>query len=235
MTVASSYLFIYNRNMKGKEKNIAVRLRKNGASYGEILKSVNVSRGTLSAWLRDIELAPTQLKKLLKGREISRYASGKKKKYIREQKTLKIIELAKKEFGSMAKNSLFLIGLSLYWAEGDKHKQERIKFTNSDPILVALILRWFREICDVPESKFRVALHIHNLHVSPEVQKYWRKITGVPTDQFQKIYVKHSTLKYRRNVLYNGTCAIVVNNKDLFRRIVGWKQAMTEQFAATPS
>ncbi len=230
MTIALNYSCVYHESMKLEEKDVAIRLRRGGASYGEILKKVKVSRGTLSAWLRDIELGPAQLKRLLKGREISRHASGAKKKYIREQKTLRIIEAAKNEFGSMIKNPLFLIGLFLYWAEGDKHRQERIKFTNSDPVLITFIMRWFREVCMVPELKFRVALHIHNLRVSTEVKKYWSKVTGIPTSQFQKVYVKPSTLKYRRNVLYNGTCAIVVNNKDLFRRIFGWKEAAIKQF-----
>lgn len=221
--------------MKLNEKNLAVKMRRRGASYGDIRAKISVSKGTLSTWLKDIELSPTQIKTLLKGREVSRYAAGEKRKTERKIKTKKLVELAKKEFVEMIKSPLFLIGLSLYWAEGDKHKQERVKFTNSDAVLIAIMMRWFREICHVPENKFRIALHIHNIHVTKDVKTYWSALTGIPINQFQKVYIKPSSLKYRRNILYNGTCAIVVHNKDLFRRITGWKEALAERFATLPS
>lgn len=218
--------------MKLLEKYKAVQLRKRGCSYAHILKRVEVSKSTLSLWLRDIELMPNQRAKLLKGREASRHAAGAKKKKMRLAKTLQIISDAKKQFKLLIRNQIFLPGLALYWAEGDKHRQERIKFTNSDPQMIAFMMRWFREICRVPEDKFRIALHVHALHVQRNVRSYWAKITKVPKQRFQKIYVKPTSLGQRRNILYKGTCAVVVNNKDLFRRISGWKTALVEYFNA---
>ena len=63
--------------MKLQEKFNAIRLRKQGKSYREIKKRVGVSKGTLSLWLRDIELTHRQLAVLLRGREKSRYAGAK--------------------------------------------------------------------------------------------------------------------------------------------------------------
>ena len=122
----------------------------------------------------------------------------------------------------------------MYWAEGDKNWREKVKFTNSDETMIILIMRWFREICNVPEEKFRISLHIHDLHFNFNVKNYWAKITKVPKGQFHKTYVKKSALRQRRNVLYNGTCAITVNNKDLFRRIMGWKLGLLDYFNITP-
>jgi transposase-like protein len=47
--------------MKIQEKNEAIRLRKLGQSYKEIKRKVDVSKATLSLWLRDIQLTPQQL------------------------------------------------------------------------------------------------------------------------------------------------------------------------------
>lgn len=220
--------------MKLQEKIIAVQLRKTGFSYSKIFKKVRVSKSTLSHWLRDIELTSKQKEKILKGREKSRYAGSKAQQIKRIKVTEEITTAGKKEFYSLIKNSLFLAGLCLYWAEGDKHKQERVKFTNSDEKMISLMMRWFREICGVPEEKFRVALHIHNLHIAKNIKRYWSEITGVPEKQFQKIYIKQTTLRHRRNVLYNGTCAIVVHNKALFRRIYGWKLGLISHFNISP-
>ena len=221
--------------MKLNEKLKAIYLRKKGMSYDGILKKgVGVSKSTLSFWLRDIPLTNEANKKLLKGRALSRYFAAESRKRKRILDTATAIEIGKHEFQSLLENPLFPVGLCLYWAEGDKHNQERVKFTNSDEKMITLMMRWFREICNVPEKKFRIALHIHNLHTAKNVKRYWSEMTGVPETQFQKIYVKQTALHHRRNVLYNGTCAIVVNNKVLFRRMVGWKLGLLAHFGISP-
>ena len=95
-------------------------------------------------------------------------------------------------------------------------------------------MRWFREICKVPEYKFRIALHIHNLHSRNDMIDYWSNITKIPKNQFNKLYIKKTSLKQRINILYNGTCAVVINNKYLFRKIKGWKLGLQNYFNIRP-
>ncbi len=217
--------------MKFKEKIKAIQLRKQGKSYSEILKKISVSKSTLSLWLRDIELTKKQKKLLLKGRQKSRYAGAKARQKQRVEKTKKIIELAKKEAKKNYKNSLFLSGLMLYWAEGDKSDiQEEVKFTNSDLVMIKLMIKWFQNICKVPKNKFRIALHIHTLHCRANIEQYWSKITKIPLTQFHKTQIKPTSLKHRKNPLYNGTCAVIIYNKNLFRKIKGWKIGIIEKF-----
>lgn len=215
--------------VKYDEKILAIKMRKSGKSYGNILKVVNVSKSTLSLWLRDIEVSKKNLDKILKGREKSRYFAALSRKTDRINRTKIIIDKAEIEFKKLINNKLFLSGLLLYWAEGDK-KQERVKFANSDSNMIKLMMKWFREVCLVEESKFRIALHIHSLHSSPEVTDYWSKITGVDKRQFHKLYIKKTSLKSRKNILYEGTCSIVINSKELFRKIIGWKKGMLAHF-----
>lgn len=217
--------------MKLKEKNKAISLRRRGYSYKNILKEVAVSKSTLSLWLRDIELNLNQQRTLLRGREVSRYAAALAKRHKREGDVRKIINRSKKDFSKYVKHDLFLSGLSLYWAEGDKNIQERVKFTNSDPHMILFMMKWFRDICSVDEGKFRIAVHVHNLHSVSDIKKYWSIVTKIPHEQFYKLYVKKSTLKYKKNPLYNGTCSIVVNSRTLFRTIVGWKLGLLDYFS----
>ncbi len=219
--------------MKFEQRQKAIKLRKKGLPYSKILKNVGVAKSTLSIWLRAVELAPTSKRKLLIGRERSRDAAAKAKREDRINRTQEIITIAKKEFPGLLQNPLFLSGLSLYWAEGAKNSWEQVKFTNSDKFMIVLIMRWFRDICNVPEEKFRVHMHIHNLHFRKDVEKYWFSITGVSQGQFYKTYIKQSSLRQRRNILYNGTCAIIVNDKSLFRKIVGWKLGLLDYFSIT--
>lgn len=220
--------------MKFNDKLTAIKLRRRGLSYSEILRVVPVSKSTISLWLRDVNLTPNKQKRLARIGELARYKIAKARRQRRILDTKKIIQIAKDEFARFVQNPIFLTGLALYWGEGDKHKAERVKFTNSDEKMIMFMMRWFREICEVPEGKFRVALHIHNLQSSPNARKFWSKITRVPENQFQKTYIKETSLRHRRNVLYNGTCAIVVNNKALFRRITGWKLGLLDHFQISP-
>jgi len=218
--------------MKLREKIKAIQLRKKGKSYKEIKEKITVSKGTLSVWLRDIKLTPGQEKRLyveLRRKYAYRGAKANQEKRIRITK--QIISKAKSEVRSFIKNPLFLVGLMLYWAEGDKSdEQEVVKFTNSDPFLIMLMMRWFRKICKVPKNKFRIALHIHRLHCRKNIENYWSKLTNIPRRQFHKTQIKPTSLKHRKNKLYNGTCAVVINNKNLFRRIKGWKLGALKTF-----
>ena len=148
--------------MKLKEKTKAIHLRKLGKSYSEIGKKISVSKSTLSLWLRDIDLTDIQLKRL-KGRQKSGLSGGKANHEKRIQKTKKIIEESRKEAKNLLKKPLFLLGLMLYWAEGDKSEErERVKFSNSDPLMIKLMIKWFRDICKIPEKKLKIALHIRD-------------------------------------------------------------------------
>ena len=217
--------------MKLNEKIKAIRLRKLGRSYSEIRKQVKVSKSTLSLWLRDIKLTPEQEKRLyVELRQKNAYRLAKLSQKKRIKRTKKIINETKEEAKRFFKNPLFLAGLMLYWAEGDKSERGyAVKFSNSDPAMIKFMMRWFRKVCKVPEKKFRIALHIHELHCRKDIENYWSKITNIPLSQFHKTFIKPTSLKHRKNRLYNGTCAIRISGIDLLRRIKGWKIGFLER------
>ena len=216
--------------MKLKEKFKAIALRESGKSYSDILKTINVSKGTLSLWLRDIELTSEQKIKLIEGQDIGRMKASKNRQKARIEKTQSIAFEAKNEVKELMRNPLFLSGLMLYWAEGDKSElHEHVKFTNADPKMIALMMQWFRRFCKIPEERFRACIHIHSLHVKKNIENYWSHITGIPFSQFYRTQIKKTSLRQRRNKIYEGTCAISTNNRSLFRRIQGWKMGFLEK------
>ena len=208
--------------MKFGEKLKAIKLRRLGFSYPEIQKQITVSRSTLSIWLRDISLTADQKNRLFNNSTLALYKEAKEKQNRKIQLTQKIHKSALNESAFLLKTPLFSAGLMLYWAEGAK-TLERVKLTNSDPDMIKFMMRWFREICKVPELKFRIGLHIHELHCRKDVEKYWSKLTNIPLTQFHKSYVKKTSLKHRKKILYNGTCNICIFDKNLFRKIHGWQ------------
>ncbi len=207
---------------KQTQKYLARNLRNKGSSYSEILKLVKVSKSTLSLWLRDIPLTQKQ-KRDLQGRNKSRYLGSKARQLKRIELTKEIIARAGKEAKERVGDELFISGLMLYWAEGTKRGGEMVAFSNSDPNMIVLMMRWFRKICLVSESRFRIQLQIHSLHRKNYVKKYWSNLVGIPLNQFHKLIIKQTSLGHRKNLLYQGTCCIRVCDKNLFRKIMGWK------------
>lgn len=217
--------------MKFKERLQAIDLRKRGLSYKEILPRVNVSKGTLSHWLKDIELTSEQKEKLMTKKLLSSYKGAKSNQKYAEQRRMLIMQKAKREVAYLVKNPLFIAGLMLYWAEGAKGYYEKVAFSNSDPELVRLMMRWLREICHVEETHFRISLYIHKFHVRKNVRNFWSKVTGVPIGQFRKEVIKPTIHSQRTNKLYEGTCRVDITRADLFRRIMGWEMGIKEYFA----
>ncbi|MFH1826382.1 MAG: hypothetical protein ABH823_03735 [bacterium] len=212
--------------MKFKEKQQSIYLRKLGKGYADILKVIQVSKGTLSRWLKGYPLTERQ-KAMLKGRAKSRYAGSKANQVNAQRRKKKIFETARLETKKMLGNHLFLLGLMLYWAEGTK-EGGTVAFTNSDPKMIKIMMRWFRKICAVPEEKFRILVFIHSLQVNDNWREAWAIITGVPLSQFIKPFIKPSITNHRKNKLYNGTCAIRISSSDLLVRIKGWLCGLLE-------
>ena len=221
--------------MKIQEKISAIKLRKMGKSYGEILNEINVSKSTLSIWLRDINLSVKQKNRIYKEiKQKNAYRLAKINQQKRVERTKKIIKKAKNESKKMFDNPLFITGLMLYWAEGDKsERNEIVKFTNSDPEMIRIMLLWFEKVCKVDKECFRITLHIHNLFCKNYIEKYWSQILKIPKKQFYKTQIKKSSLNQRRNELYYGTCSIRINSRDLFRKLKGWKMGFIEKLMSS--
>ncbi len=206
----------------------AIELRKNGRSYTEIRDSVRVSKSTLSNWLREIELTEGQKIRLNK-KQATAYI-GAEKRHANGLKHHSVIrEFAEKEAILLAKDPFFVAGLMLYWAEGGKNFGS-VQFSNSDPAMIKIMMKWFRQFCSVPEEKFRIGLFLHSLHVREDCLSFWQEITSIPAEQFQKPFIKPTILSNRKNKLYEGTCMIKIHSRDLLSRILGWKSGVEKIF-----
>ena len=218
--------------MKIKERKRAIKLRKEGYSYSEILKEIPVAKSTLSLWLRSVGLSKRQKQRLTEKKLAAALRGAKTRKNYRLAITKEIKEKARSEIGQLSNRELWLIGVALYWAEGTKQKEnnvsEKVKFSNSDPRMMKIFLKWLQDICKIPNSdiNFRIALHETAKNRLKKVQKYWSNITGFPINNFQKIdWKKHRVNINRSNIekKYFGVLHIYVRKSTNFnRKIEGW-------------
>lgn len=210
--------------MKEIERQKAIKLRTEGFSIFEIAKKLGVAKSSVSIWVRDVHLNDYQLKTLrdnshslatIEKRRVSRLNNELTKRQI-------IVNLAENEIGSLTKRELWLIGVMLYWAEGGK-TQRMVRFSNGDPRLIKIMMKFFREVCEVPEHKFRGYIHIHPHLNSIKAETYWSNVSLIPNDQFFKTYRKKNiSSKGKRDSLPHGVMDVYVMDTELFLKILGW-------------
>jgi predicted transcriptional regulator len=217
--------------MKVVEKEKARSLRKKGYSMNQIIKETGFTKSSVSLWVRDIVLTKTQEKKISeRGRSLESIEKRRFARLSNEQAKRQIIfDKAKEDYASISREELKLIGIILYLGEGGKTSRGMARLANSDPLVIKIMMRFFREICNVEEKKFRAFIHTF-IHADVEkTEKYWSKITGIPRGQFFKTYTKPSAASLqKRNKLPFGTLDIYVCDTRLFLTITGWMEKIKE-------
>ncbi len=217
--------------MKRDQKNKAIILRKTGQPIGDIARTLNVAKSSVSIWVRDVPLTLLQRQKLsrngysldaIEKRRIKRITTT------RERHAL-IRNAAGKDIKTLSPRELWLIGIALYWGEGGKTKTGMARISNSDPLVITFMMRFFREICKVPESKFRGHVHTFSHLNIRQAEEYWSHISKIPRKQFFKTYAKPSIAsKHKKDSLPNGTFQIYVCDTTLFLTIMGWIDGVKE-------
>ena len=217
--------------MKLIEKEKARALRKKGYSINQIVKEAGLTKASVSVWVRDIILTKKQRQGLSeRGRSVESVERRKASRLFNENnRRQKIIDNAKKDFTSINLEQLKLIGIILYLGEGGKTSRGMARLANSDPLVIKIMMRFFREICSVPDNKFRASIHTFTNADVYKTEKYWSKVSGIPRNQFFKTYVKPSSASlHKRNTLPLGTFDIYVCDTKLFLTIMGWIEKVKE-------
>ncbi len=217
--------------MKYVEQQQAIELRKKGYSINEIKDKLQISKASASIWVRNVVLTKEQKSKLSKnGRSVHSIEERRKSRlYNQKLKDDIIIQNAKNQINTISGSDLKLIGICLYLGEGAKTKKSMVRVANSDPDVIKMMMRFFREVCLVPEEKFRGHIHTFAHADIEKTEEYWSKISKVPRKQFYKTYIKASSASLqKRKTLPFGTFDISVNDTKLFLTIMGWIEKVKE-------
>lgn len=121
-----------------------------------------------------------------------------------------------------------MTGIALYAGEGYK-TDGKGGFANTDPSLIKFMTKWFQEFCNLPITKLRGAIWIHENLDYIAAKSFWSKLTGIPEEQFHKTYIsvnKKDSKKIRKNIHQYGVFAIRFSNSQEQRRIMGWISAL---------
>jgi hypothetical protein len=218
-----------------EQRNFAVVLRRRGLSFSKISKALGgVPKGTLSYWLRDTQLSPSQKEKLRKeglthlvrareraltnGRERRKiYFADIRNRYLRLRSRLGDKDTA-----------LISLGL-LYLAEGTKYEKGALVFGNSNPDIIKLFLRLLRFCYKIDEAKFRCTIQGRADQDFLKLQRFWSKITGISHKQFYVPRIDpRSKGKQTIKSEYKGVCRIDYLSASVFHEILSIGKILIE-------
>ena len=216
-------------SLKNKKQK-AIELRQKGFSYGQILKELGLrSKGTLSNWFKDLILTRSAKTKLRKNYVIATKQgldefNRKRSRDIFDQNT-QAVENGRQEIKISNNKDLLILGAALYWGEGTKYigKNPSLIFTNSDPEMIAVYMRFLRYGLCLDESLIKAGIHIHPYIDEQKARCFWAKISGLPKSLFYIVNVTSSASKGKRSPrkLPYGMVVIKVNRRQIFYRVKG--------------
>lgn len=226
---------------KSKLRLEARGLRQSGLGIKTIAYKLGVSSSTVSLWCRDIVLTQEQIKELERRAHDPYYGRRlqcvQKQQQERKAKTNLLLEQGKSEIGTLTGRELFIAGVALYWAEGFK-KDSLVGFSNSDPEMVALFVKWLEILGVSKMSLNRLGVNEAYRRKVKGIESFWKNALRVSDDQFQKPFfqkVKWQKI-YDHPENYHGVLRIRVRKStDLLRKIHGWIAGLRTNLTTVPS
>lgn len=214
------------------EKRKVIELRKTGKSYSEIKKIINVSKSSLSLWLRDVVLTEDQILGLKekKLRAVERY---KKSMRIRKETRLEgYYKIQKKILLPFSNKEELVAGLFLYWGEGNKVNSSSISVSNTDPSVIKYAFYWMKNCLNIPKSKIFVLLHLYkDMDVEKETH-FWSKELGIGRSQFKRPYIKNSLrADIDQKGFGHGTCNLWAYKTEIKENIMMAIKAISDDYA----
>ncbi|MDD4531104.1 MAG: helix-turn-helix domain containing protein [Candidatus Pacebacteria bacterium] len=210
-----------------KDRETALELRKKGMSYSQIKNTLNLSKSTLSNWLRDYPLSKERIRELRDCNEqrIERYRETMRRK--KEARLSIFYNEEKAKILPINKSELYLAGLFLYWGEGSKNQNtKQLLISNTDPAVIKFFIYWLEKSFSVLRNKMCVQLHLYSdMDINREID-FWSKTLGIGKSQFIRPYIKESlsTRINHKGAFGHGTCNLRAGSaRDAERVLMGLK------------
>ncbi len=210
------------------KKPEAIKLRSAGYTYSMITAELGIARSTLSTWFKDVPFTPNEnAKERIRS---GRLKYGLRRKQERDTERADLSEVGRSDIGRLNTRDLWMIGLGLWLGEGSK-TTEQIRFSNANPDVIKIWMRWLREVCNLSDSNIVARMHLYPDSNEASCRDYWQGITGLSENQFKKTQFDRrlSKLTLKNGKLPYGTLHLSVialgdveNGVRLYRKLQGW-------------
>lgn len=209
----------------------AVALRRRGFTLDEIAKICEVSKSTVSKWLKNNDFSHdiTKQNKRRAGQENAKRMKliSKTRASERAHRYKDLERTAALEFKHYKKDQLFMAGLSIYMAIGDQRTPHIIRITSSRMAAHAVFISFAQEYLGVEKKKIRLWLLLYP-HLSEEVcMKKWHAATRLPYSQFYKTQFVATAKKTK--TLHHGVGNTIIGSTVLKRKLSYWSDLAVKE------
>ena len=115
------------------------------------------------------------------------------------------------------------MALGLYLTEGNTKNKNSVRFSNSNPALVKIFVKFLKVVCGVEQDKIKLSLIVYPDVSKKKVKEYWANFLDLPVEQFTKTTVlknrNHPSSKKHSEL---GTITVYVHNTKLLGIIKEW-------------
>lgn len=195
---------------KPVERGVARQLRaEHGLPVKRIATELSVSPGSVSYWVRDIEITPPQ-----RARNLSRSQEARNKAWRERNRARRPSYQTEGRARARTEDPLHRAGCMLYWAEGSKGRNTVI-FANSDPNMLRFFRAFLSESMQIPDQDLSMRLNVYlgNGRTLDQIERYWLDLLELPRSCLRKHTVNHfptSSSGGKAGRLRHGVCTLKV-------------------------
>lgn len=216
-----------------RDKNLVFKLRKEGKSYRDIQKQVNISRSTLCVWFKN-ENWSKHIKYNNNKTNISLGTERLKLLNIARDRALKDkydqIEIEAEENFKIFKNeTLFWAGLMLYAGEGDKRSRNQTRITNSEFYIHKIFINFSEKYLKIPKKHIKISLIVYPDNSISECLDLWSKELNISTNNFYKTQIIEGKEKSKR-LQYGIGISIISSRVVVKKRMLKWIELSKQEF-----
>ena len=115
------------------------------------------------------------------------------------------------------------MALGLYASHGNLKNNHSVKFTNSNPAINTIFVKFLKIVCGVPREKIKASLIIYPDISATTAKDFWSRFLDIPKRQFSKTTVLRSrnNASTKRHSAY-GMLSLYVHNSKLLNIITEW-------------
>ena len=202
----------------------ALAFRHRGFTYTEIAKICNVSRGTVSNWLKHEPFSVVVAKENTKRTNLENKKRialvNKARNTERKSQYTEALRLAIIEYKNYHTSPLFIAGLMLYESVGDVAPNRPIRLSGSETTQHWIFIRFAIKYLGVPKSAIRFWLHLYPDLDEVACMKYWSKKIHISPGQFHKNQVIVG--KSKKKTLHFGVGNTIIASTLLKKKLLRW-------------
>ncbi len=208
-----------------KDKVRAYELRREGKSYKEINRLLQIPLGTLAGWFKDVDWSK-QIREelgaqasLSSPQKLAAIQKANKKRWAK--KYAEYHSLAEAEFISRKDHPIFIAGVMLYWGQGNKSPRDsHVRLANNDPMMVRMFCNFLTDELGIDLDRIAIHLLLYP-DLNDEMQKkQWSRSIGIPLSQFRKSSFITGKRPIKR--LSYGVCNVRVSSRELKEKLLTW-------------